>query len=86
MNNNILKRVTVLLLIRIIMVVSFQLLLALVLSREKAMPWWPFSLIATEALCFVILILLLKKENKPFRSIQLLPFVCQGDGCFDNKT
>jgi len=38
MNNNILKRVTVLLLIRIIMVVSFQLLLALVLSREKAMP------------------------------------------------
>jgi len=56
------------------MVVSFQLLLALVLSREKAMPWWPFSLIATETLCFVILILLLKKENKPFRSIQLLPF------------
>jgi len=38
------------------------------------MPWWPFSMIATEAVCLVILIMLLKKEKKAFSSIQLKPF------------
>jgi hypothetical protein len=69
-----LRRLTILLFIRIAIVVSFQLLFVLALSWDKAMPWWPFSMIATEAVCLVMLIMLLKKENRPFASIQLTPF------------
>jgi hypothetical protein len=50
------------------------LLFALLLSWDKAIPWWPFSVIATEAICLTILMVLLKKEQKPFSSIQLAPF------------
>lgn len=69
-----LKRLTTLLFVRITIVVSFQLLFVLLLSWDEAMPWWPFSMIATEAVCLVILIMLLKKEKKAFSSIQLKPF------------
>ena len=74
MNNYSLKRLITLLFIRTIILVSFQLLFILALSWNKAMPWWPFSMIATEAVCLVILIKLLKKEKRPFASIQLAPF------------
>ena len=74
MHNLSLKRMVSLLFIRIIIVIAFQLLFALVLSWKKAMPWWPFSMIATEAVCLVILIKLLREEKKSFASIQLAPF------------
>lgn len=69
-----LKRLTALLFIRIFFIVTFQLLFVLALSWDKSIPWWPFSMIATEALCLAILIMLLKKEERPFTSIQLTPF------------
>jgi hypothetical protein len=74
MHNCSLKRSTALLFIRIVIIVSFQLLFVLALSWDKAMPWWPFSMIATEAVCLAMLIMLLKKEERPFASIQLTPF------------
>ncbi|MBN1267324.1 MAG: hypothetical protein JXA25_17670 [Anaerolineales bacterium] len=74
MDNCSLKRLITLLFIRIVFLVSFQLLFALVLSWDKAMPWWPFSMIATETVCLIILIIQLKKEKRPFVSIQLTPF------------
>ena len=69
-----LRRLIALLFIRIVIMVSFQLLFVLALSWDKAMPWWPFSMVATEAVCLAILIVLLKKEERPFASIQLTPF------------
>lgn len=74
MDNCSLKRLTALLLIRIVIVVSLQLPFVLALSWDEAMPWWPFSMIATEAVCLAMLIILLKKEGRPFASIQLAPF------------
>ena len=74
MYNSSLKKLTTLLFIRIVIVVSFQLLFALALSWDKAMPWWPFSMIATEVTCLGILVILLRKEKRPFASIQLTPF------------
>jgi hypothetical protein len=38
------------------------------------MPWWPFSMIATEAVCLAMLIMLLRKEKRPFATVQLSPF------------
>ncbi len=69
-----LKSLVILLFIRIALIVLFQLFCVLILSWEEATPWWPFSMIATEAVCLIILIVLLKKENKTFSSIQLAPF------------
>jgi len=74
MHSNSPGRLTALLLIRIVIVVLFQLLFALALSWDKAMPWWPFSMIATNAVCLVMLIMLLKKEKRAFASIQRTPF------------
>jgi hypothetical protein len=74
MYNCSLKRLTALLFIRIVIIVSFQLPFVLALSWDKSMPWWPFSMIATEVVCLAILIMLLKKEERPFASIQLAPF------------
>ena len=71
---NSLKRSITLLFIRIALIVLFQLFFVLILSWDEAIPWWPFSMIATEAVCLIILIVLLKKENKTFSSIQLAPF------------
>ena len=65
---------TALLFLRVAIVVVFQLIFALFLSWEKAIPWWPFSAIATEAVCCFLLVILLKKEKKPFRSILCMPF------------
>ena len=69
-----LKKLIVLLLVRIIFVVSFQLSFVIFLSWNKAITWWPFAMISTEIVCFIILLTLLKKENKSFSSIQLMPF------------
>ncbi len=74
MHSRSLKRLIALLSIRIAIVLSFQLLFVLALSRDQAMPWWPFSMIATEAVCLVMLIMLLRKEKRPFSAIQLTPF------------
>jgi hypothetical protein len=60
--------------VRVILVVSFQALFVLALSWDQAMPWWPFSMIATEAVCLAILIMVLRQEKKAFAAIQLLPF------------
>ncbi len=68
------KRMTTLLLVRIVLVVSFELFLVLLLSWGEARPWWPFAMIATEAACLIILMTLLKEERKAFSSIQLMPF------------
>jgi hypothetical protein len=68
------KRLMLLQFVRIVILVSFQLFFVLLLSWDKAMPWWPFSMVATEAICLTILMVLLKKEQKPFSSIQLAPF------------
>lgn len=72
--HNSLKRLMVLQFVRIVILVSFQLLFALLLSWDKATPWWPFSMIATEVVSLILLIVLLKKEKKAFSSIQLAPF------------
>lgn len=69
-----LKRLITLLFVRIVLVVSFQLFFVLLLSWDEARPWWPFSMIATETACLIILMTLLKKERKAFSSIQLTPF------------
>lgn len=74
MHNHTLKRLTSLLFARTVFFVSFQLLVALLLSWNEAIPWWPLSMIATNAVCLVILIMLLRKEKKAFSSIQLMPF------------
>jgi hypothetical protein len=68
------KRMITLLLVRIVLVVSFQLFFVLLLSWDEARPWWPFSMIATEAACLIILMTLLKEEREAFSSIQLMPF------------
>ncbi len=71
---NSLKSLITLLFIRIALIVLFQLFCILIISWDEAIPWWPFSMIATEATCLIILIVLLKKENKTFYSIHLAPF------------
>ena len=67
-------RMIALLVIRIILVVGFQLLAGLILTMNKAVVWWPFSVVATDIVCLVILIALLKKEGESFTSIQFRPF------------
>jgi len=74
MNNNSPKRWITLLVIRIVIVISFQLLFVLTLSWDKAIPWWPFSMIATQVVCLIMLIIYLRREKRPFASIQLRPF------------
>ncbi len=74
MNSDSVKRTLALLSVRIIIIVLFQLLLALFSSWNDAVPWWPFAMIATEIVCLFILIFELKRENMPFSSIQLRPF------------
>ncbi len=69
-----LSRMLALLSVRIVLVVLFQLLLTLFMPWDEAIPWWPFSIIAANAVCLMILVALLKKEGKPFSSIQLTPF------------
>ena len=64
-----------LLLVRIIGVVLFQFFLLFFLSTwDKTIPWWPFAMIMTEIVCCLILIKLLRLENKSFWSIQYMPF------------
>lgn len=69
-----LSRMLALLSVRIVIVVQFQLLLALFMPWDEAIPWWPFSVIVANAVSLIILITVLKKEKKPFSSIQLAPF------------
>ncbi len=68
------SRMISLLVIRVVLVIGFQFLFALILTCDAAVPWWPFSMVATEAVCLVILIVLLRNEGKTFASIQFKPF------------
>jgi len=68
------KTLIALLAIRSALVLAFLLLCALFLSWDEATPWWPVATIATNGVCLVILIVLLRREGTPFWSIQRAPF------------
>jgi len=71
------KRLVALLFLRTALVSSLQLLLALLMPWGEVRAWWPFTMVATEAVCLVVLVALLRRERQPLSSVQLRPFRSQ---------
>jgi len=66
---------SMLLLLRPLLVLICQVVLFLLLSSwEKTFIWWPFQMILTNILCFIVLVLLLKSEKGKLSRIYLNPF------------
>jgi hypothetical protein len=60
--------------LRLGLIVGFQAFIALFISWEKVVTWWPFAMIASGIVCLFILVRELMREKKPFSSILLEPF------------
>jgi hypothetical protein len=60
---------------RLLLVIGLQLASILIAgSRAAAMPWWPYVMVATEAVTLLTLIVLLRRERIPVASIFIAPF------------
>lgn len=65
----------VLLVIRPLCILCVQIVVFfLVGSWNATFPWWPFQMILTNCLCFVILLTLMKRDGRPLRQLYLHPF------------